>query len=223
MQSDSIPVQHADPFQVRLEGISSPFVVTVDESVGTMMVGELGPQPSFDPGIRVDAMTVPDQVRFEPVATVDDHPELARIDVASTVYVGRVPGTSIDVFVFSTEPWDEPLVAVYAFEGSHHVELAYRRRRTAPGYSRMSRFDVNTKDSDVLWWGPLDPGASLVTLSAEGELLAAVRPRARFVMFDMTDTPRWAPLQLAAYDAQGAVIAQVDLEGQDPREAFEAP
>lgn len=201
----------AVPFQVYLEGNSIPFDVTTDEDLGPMMLGEQGPPQLFDPGIEVQESTIPDQIIFTPVP--GDDPS---IDVDATVYGGRVRETTIDVFLFSVHMEGTPAIGIYAFDGTHQVDLAWVPEVIAPGYARSSSFVFDEGESDVFWWGPLAPEVSVVSISVDGDLHAAVRPRARFVVVDMTGTPRWAPLQFVAYDARGNVIESVQAEAKDP-------
>lgn len=109
-----------------------------------------------------------------------------------------------------------PAIGIYAFDGTHQVDLAWVPEVIAPGYARSSSFVFDEGESDVFWWGPLAPEVSVVSISVDGDLHAAVRPRARFVVVDMTGTPRWAPLQFVAYDARGNVIESVQAEAKDP-------
>lgn len=206
------------PFPVHLEGNSTPFDVTIKRAGHRMMVGEQGPLPEFDPGIDIAESTIPGQLDFTPL-----RPDFPSVAVESTVYAGRVPGTTIDVFVFSIRadggiPTDDgtPAIAVYAFDGTHVAELSWVGQDIAPGYSRHSLWELGGGESDVFWWGPLPPEVSVVTISVDGDLHAAVRPRARYVVFDMTGTPRWGSLLFVAHDASGNVVKSVYEPGGEP-------
>ena len=218
MRGESLSSDGAVPFQVLLEGNSTPFDVTIDEALGPMMLGGQGPLPEFDPGIEIAEATIPGRISFLPL-----EPDFPSVDVASTVYAGRVPGSTIDVFLFSVYldggiPADDgtPALAIYAFDGAHVAELSWVTKDIAPGYSRHSLWELDGGESDVFWWGPLAPDVSVVTISVDDNLYAAARPRARYVVFDMTGSERWASLRFVAYDANGSVIKSVYEPGGDP-------
>ena len=134
MQDESTLGDDSVPFPVYLEGNSDPVDVTINEALGHIMVGELGPLPEFDPGIEVAESTIPDQIGFTPLG-----PDFPSVEVESTVYAGRVAGTTIDVFVFSMRaaggiPVDNgtPAIAIYAFDGTHvaGAVMGWTRHRT---------------------------------------------------------------------------------------------
>lgn len=218
MQDESALGDDSVPISVYLEGNSIPFDVTINRVLGRMMVGEQGPVPEFDPGIEIAESAIPDQLAFTPL-----RPDFPSVAVESTVYAGRVAGTTIDVFVFSMRaaggvPADNgtPVIAIYAFDGTHVAELSWVGQDIAPGYSRHSLWELGGGESDVFWWGPLPPEVSVVTISVDGDLHAAARPRARYVMCDMTGTPRWGSLLFVAHDAAGNVVTSVYEPGGEP-------
>jgi hypothetical protein len=64
--------------------------------------------------------------------------------------------------------------------------------------------------ADLTVFGPLARAVAVVVLEAKGRPVAAVRPRARFVLFDTLNlgVPRNAELRLVGYGSTGNLISQ---------------
>lgn len=211
------------PFQVYLEGNPEPFTVTRNPEVGPMMLGELGPEPEFELSVPIGQSPLPGELRFDP-PTVEDLPQLSSLDPASTIYAGQVPGSDVDVYLFSlrTETFEGPAdtVALYAYEAESDlfVDLSFVAEDLAPGYSRSSTRRPGVGEADLLWWGPLEPNVSVATVDVDGELHAAVRVRARYALFDMSGTRRWPDMKLTAFNPPGDPIHTVEIASEPPPE-----
>jgi hypothetical protein len=203
-------------FEVAFEGSSLPFTVTSGR--GGLRIGELGPRPEFEVGLAVAESEVPTGIAF-PALGHPDVPQLARVGADDAIYAGRVPGAAVDVFLFPLSSPDvldgEPGVGLSALRGPLDIELALVHEVYAPGYSRTSTEQAGG-DADICWWGPLDPTTSVVTIAVDGEPHSATRPRARFAVFDMTGTPRWAALELVGWGSDGAVLQSVSIASMPP-------
>jgi hypothetical protein len=192
-----------------------------------MMVGEQGPPPEFDLPIPIAESQVPSQLSFLSPTGFNELPELSDIDPASTVYAGRVPGTEVDAYVFSfpSNNFEGPAdsIAVYIYSGDLFIDLSFVADDLAPGYSRNSRFRRGIGVADIFWWGPLDPNVSVAEIAIDGEPHAATRVRARYAVFDMSGTPRWAYTELTAFDSAGEVMQTVQIEALPPPDEPDSP
>lgn len=194
--------------QVRLEGDKSPFDVVDDDSLAPLRVGAQGPPVRFDVPVDVAELVVPAQVLVPSMVRFGD-PNLRAVKVDDMIYVGRVSGSSLEATVFSFGTEEGPQVGVYFFDRDLIISVASTPPDLAPGASRTT---VNPPEghADLTVFGSLDPAVAVVVLETEGRPVAAVRPRARFALFDSLSlgVPRNAEVRLAGYGSTGNLISE---------------
>lgn len=194
--------------QVRLDGDISPFDVVDDDSLAPMRVGAQGPPVRFEVPVEVAELVVPGQVSVPPMVRFGD-PNLRAVKVADMIYAGRVSGSSLEATVFGFDTEDGPQVGIYFFDRDLIISVASTPPDLAPGASR-TRVNPPEGHADLAVFGPLDPAVAVVVLEAEGRPVAAVRPRARFALFDTLNlgVPRNAELRLVGYGSTGNLISE---------------
>jgi hypothetical protein len=197
--------------QVRLEGDISPFDVVDDDSIAPLRVGAQGPPVRFELPVEVAELIVPGQVTVPPMVRFGD-PNLRAVKVTDMIYAGRVSGSSLEATVFSFGTEDGPQVGIYFFDGDLIISVASTPPDLAPGASR-TRVNPPEGHVDLTVFGPLAPAVAVVVLQAERRPVAAVRPRARFALFDTLNlgVPRNAELRLLGYGSTGNLISEATV------------
>ena len=226
MNSTGSSQERAVSRQVILAGNSLPFDVLDVTGADGLRIGQQGPLPRFELDLPITNPELPEIPRFQ-APTIDSQPELAVVASSDVIYAGRILGTAVDVYLFSYKlaGWqdgeDLDAIAVYvsAVDGEL-IDLSYVSEEVAPGFNRSS-LELEDFVADIFWWGPLKPEVAVATIAVNGEVLAATRTRARFATFDMTGTPRFPDIALAAYDGGGNVTDLVELPGIPPPASLE--
>ena len=210
---DSPPPRSGDGVvhQVRLEGDTSPFDVVEDDSLAPLRVGAQGPPVRCQVPVEVTESVVPAQVSVPPMVRFGD-PNLRAVTVENMIYAGRVSGSSLEATVFSFGADDGPRVGIYFFDRDLIISVASTPPELAPGASR-TRVNPPEGHADLTVFGPLDPAIAVVVLEAEGRPVAAVRPRARFALFDSLKlgVPRHAEVRLVGYGPTGNLISEASV------------
>lgn len=198
------------PFQVRLEGNSSPFDVMRDPRVAPLVLGEQAPPLEFEPPVEAGQTVVPDVVIVRPLSEVTRNPGFTAVAISDMICAGRIPDTSIDLVVFSVESPRGPEIGWFVFDGDLAIILAKASQEKAPGCHR-SRVNPPERVTDVVIFGPLDREVAVVIMEIEDEVVGAVRPRARFAGFNTLGVSRSATVRLAAFDAGGGMIHEATI------------
>jgi hypothetical protein len=210
---DSPPPRSEDGVvhQVRLDGDTSRFDVVEDDSLAPLRVGAQGPPVCFEVPVEVAESVVPAQVSVPPMVRFGD-PNLRAVRVENMIYAGRVSGSSLEATVFSFGTDEGPQVGIYFYDRDLIISVASTPPELAPGASRTT---VNPPEghADLTVFGPLDPAIAVVVLEAEGRPVAAVRPRARFALFDLLNlgVARSADVRLVGYGSTGNLISEVTV------------
>jgi hypothetical protein len=197
--------------QVRLEGDAFPFDVVEDNSLAPLRVGAQGPPVRFEVPVEVAELVVPSAVSVPPMLRFGD-PSLRAVKVEDMIYVGRVSGSSLEATVFSFGTEEGPQIGIYFFDQDLIISVVSTPPDLAPGASR-TRVNPPEGHADLAVVGPLDPAVAVVVLEAEGRPVAAVRPRARFALFDLLSlgVPRNAEVRLVDYGSTGSLISEATV------------
>lgn len=196
--------------QVKLVGDPAPFDVTDDASLAPLRVGALGPAVRFDAPVKVSESVVPRQVTVPPLRFSD--PGLKAVKVEDMLYAGRVAGSSLEATVFGFEAEDGPRTAIFLFDRDLVITAANTSAEWAPGGGRAT-VGPPEGHADAVYCGPLDRQVAVVLLKADGRPVAAVRPRARFAVFDALELkiPKESRLRFLAYGSSGTVIHKMSI------------
>ena len=207
--------------QIFLSGNSLPFPVLAEVGPDGLRMGHRVSQSLPDLGLPLESPEVDRTRAFKP-PEIDGQPELQRLTASEVVYLGRIPSTNVDVFIFSytLSRWqggkDLETIAVYVVDiDGHLLDLSYVAEEVAPGFNRSS-LQLDNYSADVLWWGPLDPGVVAATVAVDGELRHMVRTSARFALFDMSGSERFADISLEGYDSGGRSTLTVQIPSSPP-------
>lgn len=202
--------------QVTLGGDDAPFDVTDDLSLPLRVVAQ-GPPFDFELPVEVAETVVPDVVRVLPLVRFGD-PALRAVRIGDMLYAGRVAGSALEATVFSFAAHDGPQIGPYLYEGDLPVAVA-SAPPAGPGIGR-ARVGPPEGNVDVVFFGLLDRDVAVVVLEVDGRPVAAVRPRARFAVFDTHGVPWEAALRLVAHGSAGDVVHE-EVDPGSPRPMWE--
>lgn len=199
-----------------LGGDDAPFDVTDDRSL-PLRVAAQGPPVDFELPVEVAETVVPDVVRVPPLVRFGD-PALRAVKISDMLYAGRVAGSSVEATVFSFAAHDGPQVGLYLYEGDLPIAVP----SAPPGRPGIGRATVGPPEgnADVVFFGLLDRDVAVVVLEVDGRPVAAVRPRARFAVFDTLGVPWESTLHLVAHGSAGDVIHEA-IDPSPPRSVWE--
>lgn len=192
------------PLPVTLEGEDAPFDVLDDRSLAPLRIAAQGPPVSFGLPVGVAETGVSHSVSVPSLDRFAD-PALKAVQIGDMLYAGRVAGSALEATVFSFATENGPQTGIYLFDGDLRIAVASTPPGRAPGAGRMT-VGPPEGNADAVFFGPLDRNVAVVVLEADGRPVGAVRPRARFALFDTLGVPRQATLHLVAHGATGNVI-----------------